>query len=215
MAGSVARFYVVKRQLNLVGPNRPIKFPTEVARGIRLKKAGLITPEWAAPIVVRKASGAVKIYGDWPTARCLSKLISPTLFFKWKCKKNPPINTHRGFYRYDRLPLRVKAAFGAFQKLVDAMLGTSTMCWGSGRRRNIDEIFKMPFVGYILMLMASSSRRRSSRLASSKSNTRGTSSMNMVYDPIRPKLMRSIINMSAPMDISGLRPFLGAINYYG
>ncbi|XP_055523196.1 uncharacterized protein K02A2.6-like [Wyeomyia smithii] len=122
----------------------------------RLQRAGIITPieysEWAAPIVVvRKASGAIRICGDYSTG--LNDALEPhqyplplpqDIFAKLaKCKvfsqidlsdaflqvevdersrELLTINTHRGLYRYNRLTPGVKAAPGAFQQLIDTML---------------------------------------------------------------------------------------------
>ncbi|XP_062713344.1 uncharacterized protein LOC134290257 [Aedes albopictus] len=108
--------------------------------------------EWAAPIVmVRKANGKIRICGDYSTglnealqphqyplplpqdifanlANCMvfSQIDLTDAFLQVEVDEGSrnllTINTHRGLYRYNRLPPGVKAAPGAFQQLIDTML---------------------------------------------------------------------------------------------
>ncbi|XP_062539275.1 uncharacterized protein K02A2.6-like [Armigeres subalbatus] len=122
----------------------------------RLENAGIITPvkysEWAAPIVVvKKASQAVRICGDYSTGlndalqphqyplplpqdifaklsncKMFSQIDLSDAFLQVEVQEESrdmlTINTHRGLYRYNRLPPGVKTAPEAFQQLVDTML---------------------------------------------------------------------------------------------
>ncbi|XP_055522702.1 uncharacterized protein K02A2.6-like [Wyeomyia smithii] len=145
-------------------PKRPVAMYQAVDDELdRLERKQIITPvdysEWAAPIVVvRKASGAVRICGDYSTglnnalqpnqyplplpqdifaslANCtvFSQIDLTDAFLQVLVDENSrnllTINTHRGLYQYNRLPPGVKAAPGAFQQIIDAMLaGLPCIC---------------------------------------------------------------------------------------
>ncbi|XP_058448854.1 uncharacterized protein K02A2.6-like [Malaya genurostris] len=108
--------------------------------------------DWAAPIVVvRKTNGSIRICGDYSTGlnnalqphqyplplpeEIFNKLANCTVFSRIdlsdaflqvevdeSSRDLLTINTHRGLYRYNRLPPGVKTAPGAFQQLIDTML---------------------------------------------------------------------------------------------
>ena len=116
----------------------------------------MITPinhsVWAAPVVVvRKASGAVRICGDYSSglndalqpydyplplpedifarlANCsvFSKLNLSDAFLQVEIdpqyRSLLTINTHRGLFSYNRLPPGLKIAPAAFQQIIDVML---------------------------------------------------------------------------------------------
>ncbi|XP_052888229.1 uncharacterized protein K02A2.6-like [Anopheles moucheti] len=140
-------------------PKRPVAYAMLQAVNEelqRLEERGIIArvehSEWAAPIVVvRKANGSIRIYGDYSTGLnnalmahqyplplpedIFTSLSNCTVFSQLdlsdaflqvevdeKCRELLTVNTHRGLFKYNRLPPGVKAAPGAFQQLMDTMV---------------------------------------------------------------------------------------------
>ena len=103
----------------------------------RLQKDGIIEPvqfaDWAAPIVaVLKSDGkSVRICGDFKvTINQASKLDQyprkiqayQQLLLEENSKRFVVINTHRGLFRYNRLPFGVASAPGIFQRVMESLL---------------------------------------------------------------------------------------------
>lgn len=140
-------------------PKRPVSYamrPAVDEELDRLEKEGIITrvnfSAWAAPIVVvRKASGSIRICGDYSTGLndalqphqypiplpedIFSTLANSAMFsqidltdaflqveVEQVCRELLTVNTHRGLYAYNRHPPGVKVAPGAFQQLMETML---------------------------------------------------------------------------------------------
>ncbi|XP_055623649.1 uncharacterized protein K02A2.6-like [Toxorhynchites rutilus septentrionalis] len=224
-------------------PKRPVAYAmcnTVDTELDRLERANIITPvdfsEWAAPIVVvRKASGAIRICGDYSTglndalqphqyplplpqdifarlANCnvYSQIDLSDAFLQVEvdesCRELLTINTHRGLYRYNRLPPGVKAAPGAFQQLVDTMLAGLSCTSGY-----LDDVL----VGGV----DEADHWRNLRAVLRRIQEFGFTikAEKCSFGQHQIKYLGHLIDGSppAPKDVTGVRSFLGAINYYG
>ncbi|XP_062700588.1 uncharacterized protein K02A2.6-like [Aedes albopictus] len=206
--------------------------------------------EWAAPIVVvRKANGKIRICGDYSTglnealqphqyplplpqdifanlANCtvFSQIDLTDAFLQVEVDEGSrnllTINTHRGLYRYNRLPPGVKAAPGAFQQLIDTMLvglkGVSgylddIVVGGvdeEDHNRNLRAVLqRIQEFGFTIRAEKCSFGKSQIRYLGHLCDRHG-----IRPDPAK---IEAIQMLPAPKDVSGVRSFLGAINYYG
>ena len=95
----------------------------------RLQDQGILEPvetaEWAAPIVVvlRKDRLSVRICGDFRvTVNPVSKLDRYPIRSEAESRKYVVINTHKGLFRYTRLPFGISSATGIFQHVMESLL---------------------------------------------------------------------------------------------
>ncbi|XP_053698915.1 uncharacterized protein K02A2.6-like [Sabethes cyaneus] len=130
------------------------------------------------------------------------------------------VNTHRGLYHYNRLPPGVKIAPGAFQQLIDTMLaglkGTSgymddVAVGGENEEehdRNLKAVLqRIEDFGFTIRAEKCSFRKRQIQYLGHVIDQKG-----LRPDPSK---IEAITKLSPPTDVSGVRSFLGAINYYG
>uniref|UniRef100_A0A914UTP1 RNA-directed DNA polymerase n=1 Tax=Plectus sambesii TaxID=2011161 RepID=A0A914UTP1_9BILA len=206
--------------------------------------------DWAAPVVlVDKANGEMRICADYSTGLnaalkidqyplprfedVFEALNGATVFASLDMKDAylqceldddskclTTINTHRGLFKYNRLPFGVASAPAAFQLVMDAML--------AGQRRaaaylddvvlagkDEDELLKViddvlhRFSEYGLRL-----RRDKCQFFEKRIKFLG-----FVIDAAgrhpNPEKISAIKEMPAPRDITQLRAFLGLVNFYG
>ncbi|XP_038116710.1 uncharacterized protein K02A2.6-like [Culex quinquefasciatus] len=130
------------------------------------------------------------------------------------------INTHRGLYLYNRLAPGVKNAPGAFQQITSTMLAgiPAASCYlddvivGGATQEEHDRNLKAVLqriqdYGFTIRLEKCSFGKTEIRYLGHIIDSRG----------LRPDSAKieAIVNMPPPTDVSGVRSFLGAINYYG
>ncbi|XP_055604664.1 uncharacterized protein K02A2.6-like [Uranotaenia lowii] len=130
------------------------------------------------------------------------------------------INTHRGLYRYNRLTPGVKAAPGAFQQIVDQMLTGLVHTSGylddvvvggindEDHRKNLRAVFqRFEEFGFTIRAEKCSFGKSQIRYLGHLLDRHG-----LRPDPTK---IETILKLPAPADVSGVRSFLGALNYYG
>ncbi|XP_058121680.1 uncharacterized protein K02A2.6-like [Anopheles ziemanni] len=158
----------------------------------RLEKDGIISKvdysEWAAPIVVvRKANGTMRI--------CV-------------------------LYVYNRLPPGVKTAPGAFQQLMEVMLAgldgvavylDDIVVGGPNEEahmRNLRSVLRrIKEYGFTIRLDKCSFQKKQIKYLGHLLDSKG-----LRPDPAR---IDAIMKLQVPTDVTGVRSFLGAVNYYG
>ncbi|XP_038119291.1 uncharacterized protein K02A2.6-like [Culex quinquefasciatus] len=237
-------------------PKRPVAYAMYQAVDEeldRLERCNIISPvdfsEWAAPIVVvRKASGAVRICGDYSTGlndalqpnqyRCLfpghfASLASCTVFSQIdltdaylqvemdeSSRAMLTVNTHRGLYQYNRLAPGVKPAPGAFQQVIDGMLSGLVRTCGylddvvvggldeEDHKKNLRAVLQcIEEFGFTIRAEKCSFGQPQIRYLGHLLDRQG-----LRPDPAK---IEAIANLAVPTDVSGVRSFLGAFNYYG
>ncbi|XP_055522647.1 uncharacterized protein K02A2.6-like [Wyeomyia smithii] len=194
----------------------------------RLQSLGIITPidfsEWAAPIVaVRKLNGKVRICADYstglndaleanhyplPTPEEIFAQLNGSAVFSIidlsdaylqlevddEAKKLLTINTHRGLFIVNWLAPGVESAPGAFQRLVDTMIADFP-----GVRSFLDDA--------IIFGPTWEAHKASLDMLLRRLEDKG----------IRPdpEKLQVIASIPAQTNVSVLRSFLGAVNFYG
>ncbi|XP_058449173.1 uncharacterized protein K02A2.6-like [Malaya genurostris] len=135
-------------------------------------------------------------------------------------KKLLTINTHRGLYRFNRLAPGVKSAPGVFQQLMSSLIADI-----NGVESFLDDfiIHTTTDAEHERTLNALFSRLQQFgfRLRLEKCNF-GQSSIKFIGHIIDAKGIRpdptkisAIVQMPCPTDVSQIRSFLGAVNFYG
>ncbi|KAK6764772.1 hypothetical protein RB195_024918 [Necator americanus] len=206
--------------------------------------------EWATPIVVvKKKNGQIRLCGDFstglndalqlhqhplPTAEnVFTKLNGGQLFtqidfaeaylqveVEEESKEMLTINTHRGLYRYNRLPFGVKSAPGIFQQIMDSMIcgleGVAaylddvivTDRTQQEHRHNLEALFgRIHEYGFRVRLEKCSFLMPQIRYLGCIIDKDGRHS-----DPEKIEVIRQ---MPVPKNVAEVRSFLGMINYYG
>ncbi|XP_055524749.1 uncharacterized protein K02A2.6-like [Wyeomyia smithii] len=130
------------------------------------------------------------------------------------------INTHRGLFKYNRLPPGIKSAPGAFQRIIDSMVAgipgvkpylDDIMISGKTKEehnRSLHEVLeRIKTYGFHLKI-------EKCRFGLSQIKFLGHI---IDKDGLRPDPAKTtaISQMPAPTNVSQLRSYLGAINYYG
>ncbi|KAK4470026.1 hypothetical protein MN116_000056, partial [Schistosoma mekongi] len=206
--------------------------------------------EWAAPIViVKKPNGNIRLCADYSTGLnealeahqyplplpedLFAKLNGGRYFAKLdlsdaylqipvaeECKQYLTINTHKGLFRYNRLPFGVKTAPSIFQQIMDAMLQDIT-----GTAAYLDDILIMGVdqadLEKKLDLVLTRIGDFGFRLRAEKCDfhLQQVRYLGFIVDKDGrrpdPDNIEAIKTMPPPTDVPTLRSFLGMVSHYG
>ncbi|XP_062541114.1 uncharacterized protein K02A2.6-like [Armigeres subalbatus] len=135
-------------------------------------------------------------------------------------KKLLTINTHRGLFQFNRLAPGVKSAPGAFQRLVDSMIADIP-----GVRTSIDDAivfgpnYEAHKASLDMLLQRLEEYGFHVKLEKCRFFQTEISYLGHIADRngIRPdpEKIQAIASIPAPTNVSELRSFLGAVNFYG
>lgn len=130
------------------------------------------------------------------------------------------VNTHRGLYQYNRLPPGIKAAPGAFQQLMDVMLAGIQCTSGylddvivggetvEQHNQNLHTVLqRIQEFGFTIRPEKCSFGQKQIKYLGHLLDSQG-----LRPDPSK---IKAICEMTPPRDLTGVRSFLGAINFYG
>ncbi|XP_046362411.2 uncharacterized protein K02A2.6-like [Haliotis rufescens] len=205
--------------------------------------------EWAAPIVpILKPSGAVRIWGDYKLTvnrdlevsqyplpvpeDLLNQLNGGTKFTKLdlsqayqqvllddESKKYVTVNTHKGLYRYTRLPFGVASAPALFQNVMDQVLQGLPATGDfiddlyvtgkddSKHLKHIDNVFeRLDSYGIKLNKSKCTFLQPSMEYLGFRVDSQG-------IHPTESKI-EAIRNAPRPTNLTELQSFLGCVNYY-
>ena len=129
------------------------------------------------------------------------------------------INTHRGLYRYNRLPFGVASAPALFQKLMDSVLGgiPHVICYiddilvtgtsDDDHIKNLSTVFeRLEKYGFRLKREKCSLFQDSVEYLGHKINAEGLHAI--------PNKTKAVLEAPKPRNITELRAFLGMLSYY-
>ena len=130
------------------------------------------------------------------------------------------INTHKGLFRYNRLPFGVSAAPAIFQRTIEGVLqGISNVCvylddiiiTGRTEKEHLENLDRV-----LTRLEEAGMRLKRSKCAFLLPAVEYLGH-HISSEGLRPtqEKIRAIVEAPAPQDVTQLRAFLGLVNYYG
>eukprot|EP00731_Ephydatia_muelleri_P003665 Em0001g3665a len=205
--------------------------------------------EWAAPVVpVMKQDGSIRICGDYkltvnsasdiesyPLPRIddlLSSLAGARVFTKLdlahaylqlaldeESKKLVTVSTHKGLFRYNRLPFGVASAPAIFQRVIEGILSGIHHVYAYMDDVLVANDTKAEHLSTLEEVLARL-EQYGVRLNKAKCKFMLPSVEYLGYhisgDGVRPtqEKLQAIVDAPAPKDVSQLKSFLGLVNYY-
>eukprot|EP00731_Ephydatia_muelleri_P000773 Em0001g773a len=196
----------------------------------RLVAIGVIEPishsEWAAPIVpVIKNNGDIdELYANLQGGERFTILDLSEAFLQMELdegsRKYLVVNTHRGLFRYKRLPFGVSSAPALFQRAMDTILQglPGVVCYQddilvTGKEidehlKNLERVFgRLKEFGLRLRLTKCKFLKESVEYLGHVISRNGICTS--------PKKIEVIQKAPIPLNVKELRSFLGIVNYYG
>ena len=210
----------------------------------------VVSSDWAAPIVVvPKKDGSIRICGDYKVTlnpvldidvyplpkpqELFASLAGGQKFTKLdlsqayqqlqldpKSREMVTINTHKGLYRYNRLPFGVASAPAVFQRTMDDILRgiPQVLCYLDDilitGRNDAEHLCNLEEVLHRLMVNGVTVRREKCYFLRESVEYLGH-----VIDAhglhTAPNKLKAIVDAPQPLNIKELRSFLGLLNYYG
>jgi hypothetical protein len=209
----------------------------------RLEREGTIEAvqysEWATPVVpIIRPDGSARLCGDYKlTVNQASRLdaypipkieelhnklaggktfTELDLSHAYDSKECVTINTHRGLYRYNRLPYGVSSAPGIFQRTIEGLLNGIPFTGALLDNILISGAFTEPRGSYEIQLSEAGLRLKRSkcRFMQPVLDYLGFQISAQGIYPVEAKV-QAVKEAPVPSNISELKSYLGLINFYG
>ena len=175
----------------------------------------IVFSDWAAPIVPVFTLSGGKVFTKLDLRQAYQQLALDE-----DSKKYVVINTHRGLFRYNRLPFRVSSASGIFQRAMENLLKDiprvvvyldDILLTGSSEVQHLETLQS------VLQRLESAGlklKRDKCKFLTSSITYLGHRIDSEGLHPLQDKI-KAILNAPSPTSVTELKSFLGLLSYYG